>query len=447
MKVGLFDRIATPTGGGQIRSGPGSAIVVDNTCTSPANCVIDFTPTVQNLRVPQQIVHPNFSVVAPGTVAGQVPGGYQAVGTGPFTFGSYAPGQSLVVKRNAGYWGAKAASSQITFQFIPDNTARRQALEATPGVDVIYDTPRPDVASLKSRGFQIANSTVGTYQAMFANIRPSAQFPQYNILTDLRVRKAVSSAINRADIANVTFGGLATQDQTMVPPSSLSPHQSRVTGYPFNPGQANTLLDSAGWSDAREADGTRTKAGRPLELLLNSGFPSAEINKPVPAAIQLQLKAVGIRVVLNENTTNYFSRVREGEGDLWIEQGNQNDANPAFLPQLLFYSGPGSSPICSGTTISRTYAARFGPGAAPNPCDPPVGSAFDTSLSTVAGDANLDSVRAATADAMHDFVDTQAIGIVVAGLSRVYGMKPSVVGLQPHPASVHFKWASVAKNG
>nr|WP_281288662.1 ABC transporter substrate-binding protein [Pseudonocardia kunmingensis] len=80
VKAGLFDRVAQRKNGSTIKAGPDSAVVVDE-------YTIDFTPTVPNLRVPEQIGHPSNVVYAPGSIAGVKP-----MGTGPFTFLEYAEG-------------------------------------------------------------------------------------------------------------------------------------------------------------------------------------------------------------------------------------------------------------------------------------------------------------------------------------------------------------------
>ncbi|HYX44473.1 MAG TPA: ABC transporter substrate-binding protein, partial [Acidimicrobiales bacterium] len=126
VKTGLFDRVAKQRGGGTIKAGPASAVVVDD-------YTIDFTPTASNLRVPEQIVHPNNAVYAPGADPGKNP-----VGTGPFRFVEYLPKERIVVDRNADYWGNKAKLQRITFRFFPDPSARRLALQAG-DIDFAFD--------------------------------------------------------------------------------------------------------------------------------------------------------------------------------------------------------------------------------------------------------------------------------------------------------------------
>lgn len=469
VKEGLFDRLAN-VGGGTIRSGlcsgpapcatyTSSAQVVDNTCTTTSNCVIDFTPRVENLRVPEQIVHPTNGVVAPGTVAGTTGSSFEAVGTGPFSFVSYTQGSELKVTRNESYWGSKALLKGIDFLFYPDNTVRKQALEAG-DIDFAFGILKTDVAGLTSGGFTASQSPVGAYQALLANIHPDPNYVPSNpadcstapggechdLLTDINIRKAISHAIDRDDLVDVNHSGLATTDQTFVPPTALAPYQSTITGYSFNLATANSLLDASGWTGPTDGpDNARTRAdGRVLELTLVTGFPSAAANDPVDTYIKGVLANVGIRINIYRasgsagNPLSYSNRMASGQGDLYLDLGNQNDANPAFLPGLLYYTGTGA-PLTLGN-----YAIRFAPdpvGASPQGAC----CVFNDSIFSTFTASTLDPVRQAVATAIHDMVDTKAIKIVLAGIPRVYMMDPSVQGFLPPPAFIHTFWGSVAK--
>ena len=409
VKTGLFDRVAKQRGGGTIKAGPDSAVVVDD-------YTIDFTPTTPNLRVPEQIVHPNNAVYAPGADPGKNP-----VGTGPFRFVEYLPKERIVVERNPNYWGAKAKLDRMTFRFYPDASARRLALEAG-DVDLIFDVPRPDVKALQGRGLVVMKSPVGAYEALYANIHGTGD---HDILGDVNVRKAIDYAIDRKALVDGVLEGQATADQTFVPPGTLAPFASTVKGFPFDPDKAKSLLDSAGWRPG--ADGIRQKGGRRLKVQLVSGFPSAEAHKPVPTFLQSQLKSVGIDVEIVErpDTASYQSLIDSGSGDLFLEQGNQNDANPAFLPVLLFYAG--------GSGASASYQSLFAPKGA-----------FDDVMAKTLTEPDATKVRELTAEGMHQIIDEVAVVMPLAGIFRIYGMSKAVQGFTPHASFLNVRWEGVS---
>ena len=112
-------------------------------------------------------------------------------GTGPFKFQAYDKANNTVtLVRNDDYWGEKAKSKTLIFKIIPDETARKQELQA--GTIDGYDLPNPaDWDALKSAGFNVA-------------IRPAFNILYLGItqgnnpaLSDLRVRQAIAYALNR----------------------------------------------------------------------------------------------------------------------------------------------------------------------------------------------------------------------------------------------------------
>ena len=412
VKEGLFDRLAKIEGGSTILAGPDSAEVVDE-------YTIDFTPTAKNLRVPEQLVHPSNGVVAPGSDIGEKP-----VGTAPFRFVEYLPKERIVVERNPDYWGQRPKLGRITFRFYPDPNARRLALEAGE-IDFAYEVPRQEVESLKDKGLKIETSPVGAYEAMFANIHGE---PPYDLLQDTRVREAVAYGIDREALVEQVLDGLATTDQTFVPPSSLEPYASLVKGFSYDPEKAESLLEEAGWEPG--ADGIREKDGRRLKLTLVSGFPSAEVHRPIPTFVQSQLEEIGIEVEIVErpDTASYQTLIDSGEGDLYLEQGNQNDANPGFLPVLLFYTG--------GAGASAPYQSLFAPGAE-----------FDRLIAPSLTTADTEKSRRSVAEAMHYIIDEQAVILPLAGIYRIYGMKDTIEGFEPHASFLNVRWNGVTLSG
>lgn len=404
VKAGLFDRMARTPLGGTIRAGENSAVVVDE-------FTIDYTPTETNVRVPQQIGHPSNAVAAPGTDFTARP-----VGTGPFRFVEYVPQERLVVERNPDYWGTPTRLTRAAFRFLPDDNTRRLALESG-DVDVIMNVPTGDVKNLEARGFKVAKSGVGAYDALYLSVRGK---PPYDQLSDVRIRQAIAHAIDTRAIVNGVLDGNAAPEKTMIPSASLGPHASMVRGLNFDPARARTLLDQAGYRPG--PDGIRVNGDRRLRLRFACCFPSPAGIKPIPEFIQTQLKDVGIELEIVErpDSASYQAIVTAKETDIAIEQGNQNDANPAFLPLLLFHNAAGSS---------ADYVGLYGPGGR-----------FDELMATTLTEPDLDRVRRTTAEAMRIMIDEQAIVVPLAGVIRLYGMKDSVDGFQAHPSTINMQW-------
>ncbi|MEA2220240.1 MAG: peptide/nickel transport system substrate-binding protein [Solirubrobacteraceae bacterium] len=402
-----FERIAGLGGGTPGFAKKGTKVVDDYT--------VEVTPQFPNLRLVEQIVHPEYSILAPGTDPVK-----QQIGTGPFRFASYKRQQEIVVDRFPGYWSTPAILDHIQFKFLPEANARRLALEGGE-VGLILGVPNETATSLRRKGFDVHVSPAGAYEAMYANIGGRKG---YTLLQDSAVRHAIEYAIDRNALISGIYGGQAHAEQTMIPARVLGSHATEVKGYTYDTAMASKLLDDAGWTAS--GGGIRSKGGKRLQLELISGFPSAATHTGVPEFVQDQLKRVGIgvKIVKTPDDAAYSARTASLQGDLWLERGNQNDANPSFLPALLFSKkglfGPGD------------YQKMFAPGGA-----------FDRLINKALSAPTDDEVQSLTAQAMAALIDDDAIVIPLAGISQISASK-NVTGFAPHSSALQVRYDRVA---
>jgi peptide/nickel transport system substrate-binding protein len=151
--------------------------------------------------------------------------GKAAVGTGPYKFGEYVPGDRIVLTRNDAYWGDKPAWEKVTFKPIKSDPARVAALLAG-DVDLIENVPTTDVATLKKEpkvalAQGISNRVVYLHLDHFRDASPFVKAKDggeiKNPLRDARVRKAISMAINRPAIVERVMEGLAIPAGQLLP--------------------------------------------------------------------------------------------------------------------------------------------------------------------------------------------------------------------------------------
>ena len=401
-----LDRLAR-IGGGSLRIGPDSVKPVDD-------YTVDITPTIANLRLVDQLVHPSVApMIAPNTDVGTAP-----MGTGPFTFGSYTKGERLVVQRNDAYWGEKAKLKTITFRFLPDDNARWLSLK-TGDVDLIYDLPRQLLAEAgKTDGVKAAVAPPGATELMDLN----RSGPEgYRILSDGMVRKAVAMAIDRRAIVDQVFTNAAQVASTITPAALLGTAASTVKGVPYDQNGAKALLDQAGWRVG--SDGIRAKDGQRLVLTMINGIPPIDLRKPYPEFVQAKLKDVGIevRIVETPEQATYSARLREGTGDIFLERVAQNDATPTQFSSGFFYSkGTGD--------YAKWFAA--GPG-------------FDTALEAALATPDRAVANQKTADALRIAVDEEVVVVPIAAVNWLFAMKAGVQGFVLHGSARHVRWAPV----
>ncbi|MEK9911948.1 MAG: ABC transporter substrate-binding protein, partial [Candidatus Puniceispirillum sp.] len=120
-------------------------------------------------------------------------------------FVDWVPGDRIVLQRNDAYFGDKAKFDNVTFKPIKAGPARISALLAG-DVDFIDNVPPLDVARLKKdKNVQLSsgpsNRVIYLHMDQFRENSPHITAkdgsPIKNPLMDVRVRKAISMAINR----------------------------------------------------------------------------------------------------------------------------------------------------------------------------------------------------------------------------------------------------------
>ncbi|MCP3014059.1 ABC transporter substrate-binding protein [Nocardiopsis dassonvillei] len=233
-------------------------------------------------------------------------------GTGPFTVQEWDHDQAEVtLQRFDDYWGEAAGFETMILRAIPDETARRQALEA--GDIHGYDLVAPaDVAPLTEAGFQVP--TRGVFNVLYMAYQQEAS----EALADLEVRQALAHAVDRQRIVDTILpegGEVATQFH----PNTLDGWSPDVQTYEYDPELAKEMLADAGQED----------------LTLEFCYPTDVTRPYMPAprdifdVIAADLEAVGVTVEpVTYEWTEYVPRTNSGECPLYLLgwTGDYNDA-------------------------------------------------------------------------------------------------------------------------
>lgn len=163
------------------------------------------------------------------------------VGTGPYRFGEWRQGDLVRLQAFEGYWGAKPAITTATFRFISDPTAAFAAImagdvDAFPNYPAVETLPQIEA---DPRFKVIVGTTEGETILAMNNSRPP--------LDDLRVRQAITHAVNRQDIIDGAMFGYGTPIGTHFAPHH--PDYIDLTAQSaFDPERAKALLAEAGVS-------------------------------------------------------------------------------------------------------------------------------------------------------------------------------------------------------
>jgi peptide/nickel transport system substrate-binding protein len=182
--------------------------------------------------------------------------GKNTIGTGPFRFISYQPGNRIEMERYDGYWGAKPHWAHVSYRMISNDAARTASLLAG-DVDIIEFVPPADLAKLR-QDTRVKLSEVVSNRSIYLWLDhshdgtmpeitgPNGETLPSNPLKDLRVRQALSLAINRAAIVERVMEGAAIPTKQYLPPGN-SNHVDDLLPDPYQPDRAKALLAEAGY--------------------------------------------------------------------------------------------------------------------------------------------------------------------------------------------------------
>lgn len=213
------------------------------------------------------------------------------VGTGPFQLVEFKPGDRIELKKNPNYYVSGTPKLDgIVFRIMPETAARIAAVD-TGQVDLVWDLPPEVIDQFKGNTKVVVDSVpTSTWDGLIMN---ASQKP----FDDVRVRRAVSLAIDKKAMVELSLFGYGTPTHTMIPPSS--PFFNDKIAIKTDIPQAKKLLAEAGFPD-----------GFSTILYVPSGRPTRE---RVGVGAAEMLKAIGIKVDLQRVPWDKFVKDIEGK--------------------------------------------------------------------------------------------------------------------------------------
>ena len=173
----------------------------------------------------------------------------------------------------------------------------------------------------------------GSQLALYPNLNVNDEVWR-TLVRDLRFRRALSLAVNRHEINQAIYFGLAIEGQnTVLPQSPLYEPGYRAAWASFDVAEANHLLDLIGLTKL-DGDNTRLLSdGRPLEIIVENSGESTE-QTDVLELIRDSWRRIGVRLFVKPlQLTLFRRRVFSGETLMSIDKGIENGlATPAMSP-------------------------------------------------------------------------------------------------------------------
>ncbi len=258
-------------------------------------------------------------------------------GTGPFKVTLRQPDIKTVLVANADWWNKsspeKGNLTQVDLLPVKSNATRAAAL-LSGEVDFVLDPPPQDIARLK------LNPNVKVIEGRDARVQYLA-FDQSrnellysdvkgkNPLKDVRVRQAISHAIDIEAIREKVMRSLSVPIGTMVTPDVRGYSKDADKRLAFDREKAKKLLTDAGYSN-----------GFSITLDCGNVQPAADICQAIPP----MLSQVGIRATPNiVPQTNYFPKIQKFDTSMYLLSWGTPTFDSLYTLQALLHTNGGES--------------------------------------------------------------------------------------------------------
>lgn len=337
---------------------------------------------------------------------------FAPIGTGPFKVDEFRPNDVISLSANPNYRDpAKPRFATMTFKGGGDATAAGRAVLETGEFDYAWNLQlAPDViANMEAAGKGVAMSAFGTLvERIEMNLTdPSPDLPEgerstakhpHPILTDMRVRKALSMAIDRELLTEIGYGKAGRPTCNLVPAPEIFASDNTDCLTQDIEG-AKALLEEAGWTVG--AGGIREKDGRKLSLLYQTSTNA--VRQDFQALIKQWWSEIGVETELRNISASVFFGSDPGSPDTF----------PKFYADVEMYANnfDGTDP--------QSYLAGYTCEKAPRPetqwqgeninrfCDP----AYDELVKELGRTAELDK-RGEIAKKLNDMLTKDSYTIV-----------------------------------
>lgn len=272
------------------------------------------------------------------------------IGTGPFAFVAFKKDVALQYRVFAEHWRGRQPIDTLVFAITPNAAVRLTKLRAGECHVMAFPNPAdvdqieadPALRLLRQEGLNIGYLALNVTKPPF---------------DDLRVRRAINMAIDKAAIVDAVYGGAGVVAKNPIPPTLWS-YNEDVREYPFDPAEARRLLGEAGLAGGFETDLWYMPVSRPYNP---NGKRMAEM-------IQVDLRKLGIRLrLVTEEWSQYRAKLQAGVAPMALFGWTGDNGDPDnFLGLLLGCTSarPGGNNVakwCDAQYDGLVTEARYRP--------------------------------------------------------------------------------------
>jgi dipeptide transport system substrate-binding protein len=249
------------------------------------------------------------------------------IGTGPFVFVSYQKDAIIRYKAHDTYWQGRAKIDKLVFAITPDASVRFAKLKAGEAHLMPYPNPA-DLAAMKK------DPSINLMEQEGLNVGYLAFNVTVKEFSDVKVRRALSMAINKQAIIDAVFQEAGKIAKNPIPPTIWS-YNDNVKDYEYDVAGAKKLLAEAGYPNGFETDIWAMPVQRPYN-------PNA---RRMAEIIQADWAKVGVKAkIISYEWGEYLKRSMNGEHSTVLLGWTGDNGDPDnFLAVLLGCDAVGAS--------------------------------------------------------------------------------------------------------
>jgi peptide/nickel transport system substrate-binding protein len=382
-----------------------------------------------------------------GEKAKDAPANFKPVGTGPYVVKEFKPNDVVTYELNPYFRDPnKPCFKEVIFKGGGDATSAARAVLETGDADYAWNLQvAADVLQELSKGGkgEVVSARGGNVERIVINFtnpdptlgdKRSEPGNPHPFLSDLKVRQALTLAVDRQAIAKGLYGdgllGVATCNILTAPPAFVS--TTKPETCEFNIDKANKLLDEAGW--VKGPDGIRQKVvdGKTVKMKILFQTSVNAVRQKTQEIVKQGWEKLGIQVELKAVEAGVFFS---------SDVANPDTYRKFFADVEMFGNGPSApdDPAYMGNFVCtevKTKAANWTGLNIGRWCNPEYDKLFEELAKT------LDPVKRATLyKQMNDIVVGQVVVIpLVAKEYPVIARSKSLKGVIPNPWDANDLW-------